>query len=942
MKIKPTFLALSLSLFLLVGSLLSAVPLGDRHPLDNSESRTLVLENGLKVILVSDPDLNISSASIAIDAGSYNDPEEVQGLAHFLEHMLFLGTEKYPDEGEYTEYLAQNGGYSNAYTAGDHTNYHFEVYPVAFEGALDRFAQFFIAPLFTAEFTERERNAVDSEFEKNLENDAWRGFRMFAIHTREGHPENSFNIGNHDSLANATRDQLIDFYDRYYSANQMALSLVSTHSLDRMETWVHEKFGPIQNDNREALRYPPDYLEENDFVPMVKVKAIEDRRTLNIYFNTPAIRDDWDAKSEAILGAIIGYEGKGSLLSSLKDENLATTLGSSIYDETGDYSTLVMQVGLTPEGQAQPERVLELVMGYVEMLRQSPYPAYFHEEQATMARLRRVYSDRGEGADRSVALANRALRQPLKYAENSPFLYLRQDPDFYFHFLDQVRPENMLVILSAKDVETDRIEDIFGIEYSRVELSGELYDKLAQPQVFSRHTLPQPNPFVPDNVELLSERPVLLIDEPALSLYYGQDQEFQRPKTAMSFKIRVPVTAYTAADAVLIEFYEAAVREYVNEFAYDALVADLGYSISASLEGVSVSLFGYTESAQKLLPQLVRALNGFEIGEARFNAIKERMVRGWNNARFDDAYAYVRFFTSKTSYRDFFLPAEKAAAGESIELSDVYALRDRLFAEGKIEAIVYGNVTAGKAVEMARQLQDMLGIEPAEELYENRLLALEPGSSLTCKDVLPTNNSVFRKDYTVGSATPERRVAASVLANLIQAPYYSEMRTRQQLGYVVWSFTFNLEDEIKLGTVIQSGDYDPIELVGRSDALLASFPDLLRAMPEEAFLKAKAAVRSELETKDKTILEKASRFFKLAYDHGEDWNRRQESLAALEALTMENVVALLEAAIDPAQARYQLVLLFARQEADLAARTEATTDLDAWKSDQAYRQVTEL
>jgi insulysin len=940
MKLKTHILILSITLFL--GSLLVAAPLAEKHPLDNSESRTFVLDNGMKVLLVSDPDLNISSASIAIDAGSYNDPEEVQGLAHFLEHMLFLGTEKYPDEGEYTEYLTQNGGYSNAYTAGDHTNYHFEVYPVAFEGALDRFSQFFIAPLFTAEFAERERYAVDSEFEKNLESDAWRGFRMFALHTREGHPEHSFNIGNHDSLANATREQLIDFFNHYYSANQMALSLVSTHSLDQMESWVREKFSPVKTDNRDALAYPSDYLDNDGYFQLVKIKAIEDRRTLNIYFNTPPIRDDWDAKSEAIIGAIIGYEGKGSLLSSLKAENLATTLGSSIWDETGDYSTLVMQVGLTPEGQANPERVLELTMGYVEMLRQSPYPAYFYEEQATMARLRQVYTDRGEGAQRSVDLANRALRQPLEFAENSPYLYLRQDPEFYFNFLNTLRPENMLVLLSAKDVETDKVEDIFGIEYSTLEISGDLYDKLADPEVFDQHTLPQPNPFVPDSVELMSERPVLLIDEPGLSLYYGQDLEFQRPKTAMSFKVRFPEGDYTARDAVLIEFYEAAVQEYVNEFAYDALVADLAYSISANLEGVSVSLFGYTESAKKLLPQLVVALKDFTIEEERFEAIKERMVRGWNNARFDNAYAYVRFFTSKTSYEDFFLPAEKAAAGDELKLADVYALRDRLYNNGKIEAIVYGNITAGKAVDMARQLQDMLRIEPASGLYRNRLLALEPGSSLTFKDVLPTNNSVFRKDYILGRATPERRVAAAVLANLIQAPYYSEMRTRQQLGYVVWSFTFNLEDEVKLGMVIQSGDYDPVELASRSDTLLATFPGVLREMPDEAFMKAKAAVRSEIEKKDKTILEKAMRFYKLAYDHGGDWSRRDNSLAALDSLTREDVVQLLEAAIDPEQARYQLVLLFARQEAELAGQTEAITDLDAWKSAQVYREVTEL
>ena len=83
--------------------------------------------------------------------------------------MLFLGTEKYPDEKSYSDYLTANGGSSNAYTMSESTNYHFDVDHGHLEGALDRFAQFFLAPLFTESSTLREMNAVDSENQKNLQ-----------------------------------------------------------------------------------------------------------------------------------------------------------------------------------------------------------------------------------------------------------------------------------------------------------------------------------------------------------------------------------------------------------------------------------------------------------------------------------------------------------------------------------------------------------------------------------------------------------------------------------------------------------------------------------------------------------------------------------------------------------------------------------------------------
>lgn len=88
--------------------------------------------------------------------------DDLQGLAHFCEHLLFMGTEKYPKENDYNQYLAEHSGFSNAFTGVENTNYYFEIGHEYLGGALDRFAQFFISPLFSASCTERELRAVDS------------------------------------------------------------------------------------------------------------------------------------------------------------------------------------------------------------------------------------------------------------------------------------------------------------------------------------------------------------------------------------------------------------------------------------------------------------------------------------------------------------------------------------------------------------------------------------------------------------------------------------------------------------------------------------------------------------------------------------------------------------------------------------------------------------
>lgn len=188
--------------------------------------------------------------------GSLFDPKEIPGIAHFCEHMLFLGTEKYPIENAYSQYLSEHGGHSNAYTGSENTNYFFEVSPDALEGALDRFAQFFISPLFSPDCTERELKAVDSEHMKNLKNDLWRIEQLKHHLANNSHPYHNFGTGNYTTLKEnpeklgiSVRDALFKFHNTYYSANLMRLVIIGKEDLDRLSEWVVEKFSGIKNWN---------------------------------------------------------------------------------------------------------------------------------------------------------------------------------------------------------------------------------------------------------------------------------------------------------------------------------------------------------------------------------------------------------------------------------------------------------------------------------------------------------------------------------------------------------------------------------------------------------------------------------------------------------------------------------------------------------------------
>ncbi|KAI0062244.1 hypothetical protein BV25DRAFT_1804109 [Artomyces pyxidatus] len=172
---------------------------------DDREYRVIRLDNGLQAVLVHDAKADKAAASLDVAVGHLDDPDDMPGLAHFCEHLLFMGTEQYPKENEYSEFLAKNNGHSNAFTAASNTNYYFSVGPSALSGALARFSGFFHSPLFAPSCTMRELNAVDSENKKNLQNDIWRIYQVSKSLSKPGHPWSKFGSGNKQSLTEAGR-----------------------------------------------------------------------------------------------------------------------------------------------------------------------------------------------------------------------------------------------------------------------------------------------------------------------------------------------------------------------------------------------------------------------------------------------------------------------------------------------------------------------------------------------------------------------------------------------------------------------------------------------------------------------------------------------------------------------------------------------------------------
>ena len=935
MNIKALFFAL---FFASSGFFAWTLDIPEKHELDHREYRRLVLDNGLKVLLVSDPDMNNSAAAMDVAVGSLSDPKDCPGLAHFLEHMLFLGTRKYPDEGEYGRYLKSRGGAFNAFTAGDHTNYHFEVHREAFEGALDRFAQFFIAPLFNPEFTSREIQAVNNEHEKNLQNDNWRQYHLLTTFFDPEHPENHFSTGNAETLKGVMPTTLKAFYERYYSANMMSLVLLSQNNLDWLEAQVRSKFSSIENKKRERLQYPVTYLNKSDKLRIIQVKPVKDLRELEIFFALPSLDAYIESQPATLIGAILGHEGKGSLLSLLKSENLATGLSAGAEADTSNYGSFMIHVSLTPEGLTKMQHVVELCFSAIARLNQEAYPKTLFNEFKTTQQLDKVFSSRGEGFGLATELASNLNRYPMEWAENLRYSLSKMDEASYRMFLSNLVPQNCLVMVSSKNVETNLKEPIYGTEYSDNQ-DGPFLEKLCKVSISDNIVLPEANPFMPQSALELPEKPVLLAYETGLKLYYGQDLEFRRPKASFIFRLLPARNAMDLQHYTTRALALACINEQLNDYTYPANLAGVQINLGSDERGLVLTLSGYNDSIGKLCDLGLKYMKSLQLSDERFEATKENMLRSFKNFNKEPAYQHARLIARQLRQEVTYTPMEQVSVLENLSKKDIENGIATMWSPLFIEALVYGNVSSEQALSLTRKITTNLAIQPLAEkdTFEPAYLLWPSPRKVLYSQELETNNSCVRYDFNMGQNNLKNRMASEILENFMGEPFYTEMRTRQQLGYIVWSGSYHDDLNCYLTFIIQSGTQGADTLGEKVRSFLPSLIEQLNQLPSEEFAALKKAVQEKLLEKPKTIPEKASQFFDLAFNEHAQFDLHQQLLKTLEDINPKMVMDLLTQCLDPENEKSISLELYAKGSHPQADKTPQA-DLKVIRKDFIYQK----
>lgn len=386
-----------------------------------------------------------AACAVVVGVGSWADPAGTPGAAHFLEHLLFLGSAKYPAENQYDGFLSKHGGSSNAQTDVEHTSYYFDVLPGAFREALDVFAQFFVEPTFAPGMVAREVKAIDNEFNETKRDDAARlDELMYVAGAEQGHPFATFTWGHAESLrhGDASAVQAVkDLYRDHYHASNMKLCLVAPASLDETEAWCRASFDKVKASpatmpagrwRRTSWDAPPAPLKapfSDGASALCRVAPARDAaRDLRLVWPLPGVRGKWRTRPGDLAAHCLGHEGPTSALAQLRRSGLASGLvagisGDGVSDSVACGALFAVSVDLTEAGVARWAEVVGCVFAHARACLAAlsgDALARLSTELQTVERLNFDFEEEGEVDDLVEGLA--ALMLPADGVERKHLL----------------------------------------------------------------------------------------------------------------------------------------------------------------------------------------------------------------------------------------------------------------------------------------------------------------------------------------------------------------------------------------------------------------------------------------------------------------------------------------------------------------------------------------
>ncbi len=854
------------------------------------------LANGLMLYLISDEKADASSAALSVGVGHWNDPREFPGMAHLVEHLLFMGSKSYPRESGFMSFISDHGGKTNAYTAPDRTVFLFSSHHDGYLEALDQFSHFFIDPLLNQNSIKNELQSVDQEHAKNIENDFWRKYMILKETGNPNHPNRNFSTGNSETLSHIPNEVLRNWFENNYSANLMHAVLYSSLPMDELKEKAVSLFSQIPNRALESLSVNDSLLSKQK-AHLIAIKPVKNLQILSLEWELPLQLVPDETKSAKLIAYALRRGSENSLAEQLKREGLIQEFDVSIETLAKKNILFSMHFELTNKGIAERNTIIERSFQTLKSLMETGIPLYLYQEMIEMAKRGYEFQTREDPFYFVMDQIGHIREEELTSFPQKTLLPTNYDPKKIQAFLRSFNPRSCQYFLMADPEKTkispQKKERWMGAEYAAAPIPEELLSRWEKVSSHPEIRLPPVNPFIPTSLTLkdASEGPFPqnVIENSYAKVYYFQDLE--TPEVHLFLHLQSPNIFKTSKSFALTDLYLKHLEESLHPLLSAASAAGLFANFSFERLRINIELQGYSEKAGLFLQKIVKHMKDRLPSKREFQNYIDSLERDYANTEKDLPLAQSYQLLSSLLHEK---PTakEKLSALTSITYEEFLQFHKTLFQTAFLEALLAGNLTVQDAEVLILDTIHTFGFSPypKEKRPSEKILSLPPsqGPFVSLQSTSAQGNSALLL-MEEGSFSFETRANQQILAVALKEAFFDTLRTKQKTGYIVQSSEQELNLKLFQTFSVQSNTHNPHDLLFRFELFLENFCENIRVLiSEERFDNIRKNLITTLEKDGRSLEERAKRTDLLAFQYNADFDWILKRIQGLKDLSYDS------------------------------------------------------
>jgi len=875
-----------------------------KSPNDHKQYQPLTLANGLRVLLVNNKATKKSAAALAVNVGHFSDPNHRQGLAHFLEHMLFLGTESYPDGSEYQKFISQHGGCNNAWTATEHTCYFLDINHQFFDEALDRFSQFFTCPLLSESFIKSERENIDAEFKLKLKDDIRRLYDVHKETINPAHPFSKFSVGNNDTLKDTEEhcihEEIKSFYNKYYKAGSMTLVLEGPQSIDELKKLAESKFSNIPSAQHTPVTITePLYFPEHQAIRL-NVKPVKNDHQLIISFALPSIDEYYRHKPESVLAYLLGHEGPGSLLSLLKSNQWSLGLSAGAGINGSNFKDFNISLQLTEEGEKNINNIITMVFQYINLIKEKPLPLFYYEEKQSLASLSFKYAEKLKPIDSVSQLVINMQHYPEDDYVFGDYAMDGFCQDLINSFLTHFTPTNMRIVHVSSENTFNKTSKWYNVPYSVEKMTEGEIEQWSNCEDTPHLYLPIQNPYIVSDPKVLSKPeaqhnsalqvPSLIDSSDGYELWFKQDTTFNVPKGYIYIGIDAPATLESNSTIAMTRLFIDLYSDSIIEEHYDAELAGIQYHLYAHQGGMTLQLSGISEKQNQLLELLLSSIKTHDFTLEHFTLFKEQLIKHWNNS--DTSKSISQLFSVLSSTLQPKNPSsdELVEAISTVTFEQFNEFKELIFQEISLKILIHGNWQEHHAKEIALSIKEAFPNSLSDKhSVKTPVLDIKSEGDLHL-DLILTEHDYATIVYFPIAGKDLTTIAHTMLTSQLLSPlFFQEMRTEKQYGYLVGVGFIPINRYPGIAFYIQSPHTESSNLAAAIDSFIESAYTHIKTMDTEQWEHLKHGLASQLQEKDSSLRIKSQRFWSALCNDETDFSQKKQLIEIIQNVSLAHI-----------------------------------------------------